>query len=72
LFLLESAKGDDASRENVSILEVNLTAEQRAEGQCLATEWKATFEKRQSRNRMQHFTLPSTLAAFEKRQLQNQ
>lgn len=46
-FLLASANGIENSKENVSILEKNLTAELRAEGQRLATEWQADFEKRQ-------------------------
>lgn len=45
-FLLASARGLETSRENVSILEKRLTAELRAEGQRLATEWQAAFEKR--------------------------
>ena len=47
-FLLASANGNETARENVSKLEEKLTAEQRAEGQRLATEWQAAFEKRQA------------------------
>ena len=46
-FLLASANGDETAKSNVPKLEKKLTAEQRAEGQRLATEWQATFEKRQ-------------------------
>lgn len=45
---LASANGDETARENVPKLEAKLTAEQRAEGQRLATEWQAAFEKRQA------------------------
>ncbi len=34
------------ARENLPVSEANLTAEQRAEGQRLATEWQAAFEKK--------------------------
>ena len=46
-YLLASANGNETARENVPKLEAKLTAEQRAEGQRLATEWQAAFEKRQ-------------------------
>jgi len=46
--LLASAKGMESSQENMSLLEKILNAEQRAEGQRLATEWQAAFEKRQA------------------------
>ncbi len=36
----------ETAREDVSELESKLTAEQRAEGQRLATEWQAAFEKK--------------------------
>ena len=44
--LLASANGHEMARKNVSAIEAKLTAEQRAEGQRLATEWQAAFEKR--------------------------
>ena len=47
-WLLASANGNDDSKRYISILEKSLTAEQRAEGQRLATEWQAAFEKRQA------------------------
>ena len=47
-YLLASANGVEAAGEDVSKLEAKLTAEQRAEGQRLATEWQAAFEKRQA------------------------
>jgi hypothetical protein len=47
-FLLASANGNETAKVNVSKLEAKLTAEQRAEGQRLATEWQAAFEKRQA------------------------
>jgi TPR repeat protein len=47
-YLLASANGDLAAEWYMSKLEKGLTAEQRAEGQRLATEWQAAFEKRQA------------------------
>jgi len=46
--LLASANGHEMARKNISAIEEKLTAEQRAEGQRLATEWQAAFEKRQA------------------------
>ncbi|MFM2170720.1 MAG: hypothetical protein RI957_949 [Verrucomicrobiota bacterium] len=47
-YLLASANGDETARENLPAIEAKLTAELRAEGQRLATEWQAAFEKRQA------------------------
>jgi uncharacterized protein len=47
-WLLSYANGMESSQENMSLLEKILNAEQRAEGQRLATEWQAAFEKRQA------------------------
>ena len=47
-YLLASAQGDETARENLLILEQELTAEQRTEVQRAATEWQAAFEKRQA------------------------
>jgi TPR repeat protein len=47
-YLLASVNGDETARENVPKLEAKLAAEQRAEGQRLATEWQAAFEKMQA------------------------
>jgi hypothetical protein len=45
---LASANGHPlAAKREVPKLESKLTAEQRAEGQRLATEWQAAFEKKQ-------------------------
>jgi hypothetical protein len=46
-YLLASANGDPlAARREVPKLESKLTAEQQAEGQRVATEWQAAFDKR--------------------------
>ncbi len=47
-YLLASVKGDELARGQVFEIEEKLTPEQRAEGQRLATEWQAAFEKRQA------------------------
>lgn len=46
--LLASTNGNEDAEKSIPIIEKNLTAEQRAEGQRLATEWQAAFEKRQA------------------------
>ena len=47
-YLLASANGNETARDDLPELEAKLTAEQRAEGQRIATEWQAAFEKRQA------------------------
>lgn len=47
-YLLASANGDETASNDLPALEAKLTAELRAEGQRLATEWQAAFEKRQA------------------------
>jgi TPR repeat protein len=47
-YLLASANGDETARENLPAIEAKLTAELRGEGQRLATEWQAAFEKKQA------------------------
>ena len=39
-FLLAGAQGNEQAKKNISIIERNMTAAQRAEGQRLAREWK--------------------------------
>ena len=39
-YLLAGAQGDEYAKENISIIERNITPAQRAEGQRLAREWK--------------------------------
>jgi TPR repeat protein len=46
--VLACANGKKAAKDDLPALEEKLTAEQRAEGQRLATEWQAAFEKRQA------------------------
>jgi TPR repeat protein len=43
--LLASANGHEMARKNVPAIEAKLTAEQRAEGQRLASAWQAKFEE---------------------------
>jgi hypothetical protein len=45
--LLPAANGIENAKKNASIVERRLSHEQRAEGQRLATEWQAAFEKKQ-------------------------
>ena len=47
-FLLASANGNQTAKRNLPILEAKLTAEQRAEGQRLATEWEARHANREA------------------------
>ena len=47
-YLLAKANGDEAAIEDTKIIENMLSIEQRAEGQRLATEWQAAFEKKQN------------------------
>jgi TPR repeat protein len=47
-YLLASANGDETASNDLPALEAKLTPELRVEGQSLATEWQAAFEKRQA------------------------
>jgi len=44
-FLLSLAMGYDSAKQNVSVIERDLSPNQRAEGQRLATAWQAKFEE---------------------------
>lgn len=48
--LLSSADGDKNAKKMMPEIERQLTLEQRSEGQRLATEWQAAFEKRKQQN----------------------
>ena len=46
--LLAAAQGHDEAKQRVAALEQRITPAQRAEGQRLAAEWQAAFEKREA------------------------
>ena len=46
-FLIAAARGHEEGERRLPLIEFELTLEQRAEGQRLAAEWQAAFEKRQ-------------------------
>jgi len=46
--LLAASQGLERGRQSVKAVETRLSPEQRAEGQRLAAEWQAAFEKRQA------------------------
>lgn len=47
---MAAANGDDEAQKKLRTMAAKLSGEQRAEGQRLATEWQAAFEKRKQQN----------------------